>query len=141
MNTPRHFLLAVALGTVALLTSCSDPPPEKKTITVTATAYNSLEHQTKKDDATTTASGIELEPNMKVIAVSRDLLDQGLDFDTEVEIEGLPGKYRVVDKMNKRWDNRIDIYMGENEEKALEWGKQQVSITWEEEESEGDQAN
>jgi 3D (Asp-Asp-Asp) domain-containing protein len=32
--------------------------------------------------------------------------------------------------MNKRWEKKIDIYMGENVARAREWGKQKVEITW-----------
>ena len=142
MNTPQHYLLSAATLLLIFLSSCADKPAvETKTIEVTATAYNSLEAQTKEGDSKTTAWGTELAPGMKAIAVSRDLIEQGLDFDTEVKIEGLPGTYRVVDKMNKRWDNRIDIYMGEDEAKALEWGKQVVAISWEEEGGEEKPAN
>lgn len=104
---------------------------KRERLEVTATAYNSVEAQTKKGDPFTTAWGDRLEPGMKVIAVSRDLLDEyGMDHNTIVKIEGLDGTYRVLDKMNKRWKKRIDIYMGNDIDKALEWGKQQVEITW-----------
>ncbi|WKN42688.1 3D domain-containing protein [Tunicatimonas pelagia] len=103
----------------------------RETLEVTATAYNSVEAQTKKGDPTTAAWGDKLEPGMKVIAVSRDLLhEHGLDRHTKVKIKGLPGTYRVLDKMNKRWKKRIDIYMGTDIQKAREWGKQQVEISW-----------
>ncbi len=32
--------------------------------------------------------------------------------------------------MNARWKNRIDIYMGKNEELAKKWGRQKVIISW-----------
>ncbi|NEX16761.1 MAG: hypothetical protein C1943_09060 [Halochromatium sp.] len=72
----------------------------------------------------------KLTPGEKAIAVSRDLLKRGLSNGVEVKIEGLPGVYKVRDKMNKRWKRRIDIYMGDNLERAREWGKQQVVIRW-----------
>lgn len=103
----------------------------RETLEVTATAYNSVEAQTKKGDPNTAAWGDKLEPGMKVIAVSRDLLNEyGLSHNAKVKIEGLSGTYRVLDKMNKRWKKRIDIYMGTDIEKAREWGKQQVEISW-----------
>ena len=44
---------------------------------------------------------------MKAIAVSRDLLSvYGLRNGTKVRIAGLPGFYRVRDKMNKRYKKR-----------------------------------
>ncbi|MCG6189763.1 3D domain-containing protein [Maribellus maritimus] len=103
---------------------------ETETIAVIATAYNSLPGQTHPEHSEIAAWGDKLEPGMKGIAVSRDLLEMGLDYKTKVKIEGLPGKYLVLDKMNKRWTKKIDIYMGEDEELAKEWGRQQVNITW-----------
>ena len=83
-----------------------------------------------------------MQPGVKAIAVSRDLLKQGLDYNTPVKIEGLPGTYRVLDKMHRRWNNRIDIYMGEDIDLAKEWGRQTVEISWAvEEDPEADQAN
>ncbi|MEM9673658.1 MAG: hypothetical protein AAF992_13785 [Bacteroidota bacterium] len=103
----------------------------RETLEVTATAYNSVESQTKKGSPDIAAWGDKLEPGMKVIAVSRDLLHEyGLDHNSKVKIKGLPGTYRVLDKMNKRWRKRIDIYMGTDVQKAREWGKQQVEISW-----------
>ncbi|WP_242634310.1 3D domain-containing protein [Marinobacter salicampi] len=96
---------------------------------VTATAYNSVKSQTA-GDPTLTAWGDTLKPGMKAIAVSRDLIEDGLTHGTKVTIEGLPGTYVVRDKMNKRWKNKIDIYMGKDVEAAREWGKQTVTISW-----------
>ena len=67
---------------------------------------------------------------MKAIAVSRDLLLMGITRGVEVTIEGLPGTYVVMDKLNKRWKQRIDIYMGADKEAAKQWGKRQVTIRW-----------
>jgi len=118
----------VFLLMIVFLASCA----ETKTLEVTATAYNSVESQTKKGDPSTTAWGDQLKPGMKAIAVSRDLLKQeGIEHGTKVKIEGLPGKYEVLDKMNRRWEKKIDIYMGTDVQAAREWGKKQVEITWE----------
>lgn len=109
------------------LASCT----ETKTLEVTATAYNSVESQTKKGDPVTTAFGDKLKPGMKAIAVSRDLLEEeGIEHGAEVRIKGLPGKFKVLDKMNKRWKKKIDIYMGEDVEQAKDWGRQEVQISW-----------
>lgn len=111
-----------------LMASCT----ETKTMEVTATAYNSVESQTKKGDPTTAAWGDKLKPGMKAIAVSRDLLqEEGIEHGAFVRIKGLPGKFKVLDKMNKRWKKKIDIYMGENTAQAKEWGRQKVEISWE----------
>ena len=104
---------------------------ETKELEVTASAYNSLPEQTHRDHANIGAWGDTLKPGMKAIAVSRDLIEMGLTRNELVEIEGLPGKFRVLDKMNKRWVQKIDIYMGINQERAREWGTQQVTIRWE----------
>lgn len=117
-------LLASALAAVASADSV-----EERTLEVTATAYNSLPSQTD-GDPTITAWGDRLEPGMKVIAVSRDLVTQGLGHGTEVRIDGLPGRYVVRDKMAKRWKQKIDIYMGNDVAAALRWGRRAVTIRW-----------
>ena len=101
----------------------------KKKVKVSATAYNSLKGQT---DSTPNiaAWGDKLEPGMKVIAVSRDLLKMGLRYNTLVRIKGLDGVFWVKDKMNKRWKRKIDIYMGIDRKKALKWGRRDVEIMW-----------
>ncbi len=72
---------------------------EWKTIEVTSTAYNSLAYQTSSNPHIT-AFGDSLKPGLKYIAVSRDLLKNGLGHNTLVKIEGLNGTYLVKDKMN-----------------------------------------
>jgi 3D (Asp-Asp-Asp) domain-containing protein len=104
--------------------------PESTITWVTATAYNSLPGQT---DSTPwiAAWGDRLSPDMKVIAVSRDLLGEGwLARGTRVRIEGLEGEYTVLDKMNARFSNRIDVYMGSDLESARRWGVREVQIEW-----------
>lgn len=98
------------------------------TMNVTATAFNSVERQTKKGNIGLAAWGDILEPGERAIAVSRDLIKMGLDHNEEIEIEGLEGTYIDKDKMNKRWKKKIDIYMGLDEEAAIQWGKKQVEI-------------
>ncbi len=102
----------------------------KHKLRVIATAYTSHPHQT---DTTPflAAWNNRLCPGMKVIAVSRDLIYRyGLRNGTKVHISGLRGTYRVRDKMNKRYERRIDIYMGMNKQKALRWGRRSVVIYW-----------
>ena len=120
--------ILISVSTLLFLLSCNNK--KEHTLEVTATAYNSLPEQTHKDHAAITAWGDTLRPGMKSIAVSRDLIKMGLDHNTEVKIKGLDGNYKVLDKMNKRWEKKIDIYFGLDREKALEWGKKQVEITW-----------
>ena len=45
-----------------------------------------------------------------------------------MRIEGLDGIWYVRDKMHRRWRNKIDIYMGEDRDAALEWGRRRVTI-------------
>ena len=92
-------------------------------------AYNSVGWQTEGNPQIA-AWGDTLRPGMRVIAVSRDLPALGLDYGTEVEIEGLEGVYRVADKMNRRFRRHIDIYMGEAVDSAREWGRRKRCIRW-----------
>ncbi|AKJ63924.1 3D domain-containing protein [Kiritimatiella glycovorans] len=99
-----------------------------RSLRVTATAYTSERAQT---DATphTAAWGDRIEPGMDVIAVSRDLLDHGLTNGVQVRIEGL-GTYTVIDKMAADQRRAIDIYMGHDKQRALEFGRREVKIKW-----------
>lgn len=128
-------LLLLALGSTAtahhtLAPDNKDHEQRDNKLRVTATAYNSLPAQT---DSTPNiaAWGDRLRPGMKVIAVSRDLLKKyGLKHKDKVKISGLEGEYLVLDKMNKRWRKKIDIYMGKDRRKALKWGRKNVTIRW-----------
>ena len=129
----RRLLVWLAAGLLGLAgTLLADDAEEAdgwRSLVVTATAYNSVPGQTS-DDPTLTAWGDRLEPGMKAIAVSRDLVELGLTHGVEVEIEGLPGSYTVRDKMAQRWKRKIDLYMGEDVEAARRWGRRQVTIRW-----------
>lgn len=103
------------------------PKAAWQTIMVSASAYNSTSWQTK-GNPNITAWGDTLKPGMKVIAVSRDLIRKGLGHNTPVRIEGVEGIFFVKDKMHHRWKNKIDIYMGEDVQKARNWGRKRVSI-------------
>jgi 3D (Asp-Asp-Asp) domain-containing protein len=98
-------------------------------IKVTATAYTS---STIETDATPYLAAWRnlLNPKVPSIAVSRDLLDIGLTNGMKVHIKGFKGEFLVLDKMNKKWKNRIDIYMGDDRQKALNWGKRKVEVYW-----------
>lgn len=98
-------------------------------IKVIATAYNSLAYQTNANPHIT-AFGDSLIPGLRYIAVSRDLLDSGLVYNTKVKIEGLDSLFIVKDKMNRRWRKHIDIYMGTDVKKAMRWGKKKVNIEY-----------
>ncbi len=159
LNNNRWWILTPLLTVAVLIGGCADnyrssdvTPPDtiataekkdlfeltgvgkKRTMTVTASAYNSLRGQTVGNPSIA-AWGDKLRPGMKSIAVSRDLQRMGLGHRTEVKIKGLPGTYLVLDRMGKRWQKKIDIYMGTNRAKAMRWGKRKVEITWFEEQN------
>lgn len=97
---------------------------------VTATAYNSARYQTSYEHPMVTAWGDSLRPGVKWIAVSRDLIRKGLTHNTLVKIDTFEGIYIVKDKMHWRWKNRIDIFMGDDIQKAKEWGRRKVNIAY-----------
>lgn len=117
---------ACAALALAVLAGCGT----ERSMDVSASAYTMREAETKKGNIGLAAWGDQLEPGMKAIAVSRDLIKRGLDHETEVRIEGLEGTYVVRDKMNKRWRKKIDIFMGTDVQRARDWGKQDVTIHW-----------
>ena len=122
----------IAFLLLIILFSCNAKEEEncnEQHIKVTATAYNSLAYQTNSNP-TITAFGDSLKPGLRYIAVSRDLLDSGLVHNTQVKIQGFDSLYTVKDKMNRRWRNRIDIYMGNDVKKAKTWGKRKVRIQY-----------
>ena len=112
---------------------------ERHTMWVTATAYCSRPEETDGDPFVA-AWGDHLVPGEKSIAVSRDLLEIGLTHRTQVwiEVDGKErGPYLVLDKMAKRWKDRIDLYYGVDVKAALEWGKRRVRILWKTEPAKG----
>lgn len=127
----------VCLAAVILVTGCASrrpaaPAPEHRggvqELLVTAHAYTSSVAET---DATPTlsASGTELRPGMRALAVSADLLSMGLAYGTMVEIEGL-GEWVVLDRMGDVHRRSIDLYMGDDRQAALRFGKRRVRIRW-----------
>ncbi|MGE4195298.1 MAG: 3D domain-containing protein [Pseudodesulfovibrio sp.] len=96
---------------------------------VTVTAYNSTRAQTDGNPHRA-AWNNRLKPGMKAIAVSRDLLPLGLTDQTEVWIDGFDGPYLVMDKMNRRFKRRIDVYFGLDVKAAREFGEREARIYW-----------
>ena len=45
-----------------------------------------------------------------------------------VRIDTFPDTFIVKDKMHYRHRNKIDIYMGRDKKRALEWGKKKLVI-------------
>ncbi|MBU2996241.1 3D domain-containing protein [Cellulophaga baltica] len=95
---------------------------------VTVTAYNTFPSQTTAYDSDIAAWGDTLKPGMKAIAISRDLLRKGLDYNTMVRIDTIPDTFYVKDKMHFKHRNKIDIFMGKNKQKALDWGRRKLTI-------------
>ena len=132
MKIIKISLLVIILNATSVLFlssivhACQD---ESRFMQVTATAYTSSVRETDSTP-TITAWGNKLKPGMRVLAVSRDLLDMGLTLGTLVSVEGFEEDFIVLDKMNKRWKKKIDIYMGNDRHAALQWGKRQVNICW-----------
>jgi len=119
----------IASGLTALICAAAAMADQNdaRTLTVTATAFNSTVAQTDERPRET-ACGDWLEPDSRVIAVSRDLKKQGLVCGTKVNIEGL-GFYTVADVTAARHSRLVDIYMGDDIKRARKWGRQQVEIT------------
>lgn len=127
-----QYILILSITVISASLKAGDIPVERS-MEVTATAYTMREAETKKGHIGLAAWGDQLVPGMKVIAVSRDLIPQGLTHETKVSIDGLAGTYVLRDKMNRRWSKKIDIFMGKDLKGALEWGKRKVVIRWIEE--------
>lgn len=87
------------------------------------TAYTPTEKECDADPDTTAAM---LKPRLGMVAVSRDLFEEGWVFGKKVYIEGL-GIFKIGDLMNKRWEKRIDIVMLD-EKQALNFGLKQKSV-------------
>ncbi len=118
----------------SLMQACTateeDVNTREKSMKVQVTAYNALPSQTTAIDPEVAAWGDTLKTGMKAIAVSRDLIPLGLRRGTSVRIEGLEGEYLVLDKMNRRYSRRIDLFMDKDVKAARNWGRQGRCIYW-----------
>lgn len=121
----RYSSRALMIAATMTLLGCE----HERQLTVTATAFNSTRAQTDGHPLET-ACGDRLQAGHKIIAVSRDLEEQGLVCGTEVEISGLEGTWVVGDRTARRHKQLIDIYMGRDVKRARKWGVQEVEITW-----------
>jgi 3D (Asp-Asp-Asp) domain-containing protein len=121
--------LLAAMAVMWLVSACASVPRGGQPLVVTATAYNALPEQTDGDPEIG-AWGDRLRPGMRAIAVSPDLHALGLVRGARVRIEGLRGEYQVLDRMPRRWQRRIDIFMGTDRRAARTWGKRTVRIHW-----------
>ncbi len=126
--------LLVLLSFSAGFSSCNFSSQKTKpkvvwdTLELTVSAYNSVHWQTSKENSNLTAWGDTLKPGLKAIAVSRDLISRGFKHNTPVKIEGFDSIYLVKDKMHYRWSNKIDIYMGNNVQKARNFGRKKLKV-------------
>ena len=105
---------------------------EHHSLLVTATAYNSRVEQTT-DHPYVGAWGDRLDrapEGVRVVAVSPDLVAQGLKRGRHLRIRGFKGRFVVLDKTPSQWQSRIDIYMGEDVAGARRFGKKKVTISW-----------
>lgn len=90
---------------------------------VTLTAYSPTEEECGPNPQTT-ASMVKVRPG--IIAVSRDLFDQGWIFGKKVYVKG-HGVFEIADLMSKRYTKRMDIYLPDTE-KAKRFGVKQVTV-------------
>ena len=104
-------ILTILLFVISL--SCQSQESQK----VHATVYNAVPEQTNSDPGHT-AFMFELDLTNpykhKIIAVSRDLLNK-YPKGTQVQVSGTSydGIFIVMDKMNKRYTNRIDLLINQ----------------------------
>ncbi|WP_029893866.1 3D domain-containing protein [Desulfohalovibrio reitneri] len=110
----------------------TDPRTGWREMEVTVTAYTSTPGQTQGDPYVG-AWNNRLTPGERAIAVSRDLLRHGLENGEKVWIEGFDKPWEVRDKMNRRYERRIDLYFGDDYSRAREFGRQTRTIRWTEE--------
>lgn len=103
---------------VRLLQKAASAPPVR---TVTVTAYNPTTDQCDEDPLIAASMR---KVRSGTIAVSRDLFDQGWVFGRKVRIEGI-GIFEINDLMNKRFTQRIDIFMWD-EGQARQFGKKNI---------------
>jgi len=101
-----------------LLQKAMNMPPVRM---VTVTAYNPT---TDQCDADPLIAASMRKVRSGTIAVSRDLFDQGWVFGRKVRIEGY-GIFEINDLMNKRFSQRIDIFMWDESE-ARQFGKKSI---------------
>ena len=104
-----------------------------KVFIVTATIYHAVPEQTDSTpDITASGKQIDLTNPLKhrSIAVSKDLENEGLVFGVRVMVTGadsLDGIWTVQDRMNQRWENRIDFLVNDSI-KSGKWDKVRIEI-------------
>jgi 3D (Asp-Asp-Asp) domain-containing protein len=135
MNRLALCILLLLCGESMAAAGAASKPAAKDhaglTATVTATAYNATHAQTDRTpNIGAWGDRLDRVKGARVIAVSPDLLKKGLRRGQRVRIHGLKGDFVVLDKMPRRWKNRIDIFMNKDIRAAKHWGKRRVKISW-----------
>lgn len=82
--------------------------------TVTVTAYSGHNEPDRDNTA------IMEKPRPGIVAVSRDLFNEGWTFGRKVYISGV-GVYTIGDLMSDRWTERLDVFIGDTD-RAREFG-------------------
>ena len=96
---------------------------EMKVKEITVTAYSPTVEECGPDPFTT-ASMVKVRPG--IVAVSRDLFDQGWVFGKKVYVKG-HGIFEIADLMSSRHSERMDIFIPDTEE-ARRFGRKQVTV-------------
>ncbi|MFA6537584.1 MAG: hypothetical protein WCT18_04295 [Patescibacteria group bacterium] len=96
----------------------------KRTYKVTATAYSSTPDQTDSTPCIT-ANGLDVCKHNREDVIAANFLK----FGTRVRIPDLYGDtvFTVADRMNPRYDSRIDLWMT-SRERAIQFGKKNITI-------------
>ena len=95
-------------------------------------AYTAQSCGHRKHSQPRAANGECLTPQMNAIAVSPDLIqDYGICLNKTVHLQGLKGDYKVKDIMNARHKKSIDIYFGDDQTAARQWGRRTLTLSWE----------
>lgn len=106
-------------------------PKSSKKMEVTAMAYTARSVGKNGKSLPKAANGEYLTPDASAIAVSPDLIEEhGLSLDKTVNITGL-GEFKVMDLMSPRHSKSIDIYFGNDNAGARQWGRRTLTISWE----------
>lgn len=129
----QNFGLPLAISLCACVADTQARASAKRSHTVTATAYNLTVAQTDGSPRVGAWGDRldKLEPGVRAIAVSQDLVEKGLERNQRVRIDKLDGEFVVLDRMPSQWTSRIDIHMDSVDE-AREWGEQRVEVSWRE---------
>jgi len=90
---------------------------------VTVTAYSPTVAECGPNPRTTASMG-KARPG--IVAVSRDLFDEGWVFGKKVYVKG-HGIFEIADLMSSRYTQRMDIFFPDTD-KARQFGKKQVTV-------------